>query len=299
MRTRPGCATGCAVTEAEFGDATLVLVGHGSSVTDRAAATTEQHAEALRRRGLFGQVLTAFWKTEPDLATVVESVTARRLFVVPLFLSEGFFSEEAIPRALGLKGDGAGDFVRVRASGRQTLYYARALGEHPRLTEVILARAREVVERRPFPRAPEPVETALVVAGHGTSRNERSRAAVEQHVAALRRQALYAEVLGVFLEEEPGVEKCYELARTRNLVVVPFFMSEGPHTMVDLPVQLGETPAVVQARWEAGRATWRNPTERQGRRVWLAECVGTAPLLAELILERVREVAAAAASDSS
>jgi len=46
---------------------------------------------------------------------------------------------------------------------------------------------------------------------------------------------------------------------------------------------------LVQERLAAGRSTWRNPTERNGRRVWYASAAGTDPRVAEVILDRVRE----------
>ena len=36
------------------------------------------------------------------------------------------------------------------------------------MTKVILARADEVVKQFPFPRAPKPADTTLLIAGHGT-----------------------------------------------------------------------------------------------------------------------------------
>jgi sirohydrochlorin cobaltochelatase len=71
--------------------------------------------------------------------------------------------------------------------------------------------------------------------------------------------------------------------------VVPFFISDGLHVQEDIPVLLGEPERIVQQRMQTGQSTWRNPTERHGKRVWLAPGVGTEPLMAEVILERVRE----------
>jgi sirohydrochlorin cobaltochelatase len=51
---------------------------------------------------------------------------------------------------------------------------------------------------------------------------------------------------------------------------------------------------VVRERLKLGRPTWRNPTERDGKRLWYTAGVGTEPLIAEVILERVRESAALA-----
>jgi sirohydrochlorin ferrochelatase len=42
---------------------------------------------------------------------------------------------------------------------------------------------------------------------------------------------------------------------------------------------------------EQGRPTWRNPTERDGKLLWLSKSVGTQPDLAGVVLERVREAA--------
>jgi hypothetical protein len=56
-------------------------------------------------------------------------------------------------------------------------------------------------------------------------------------------------------------------------------------------VLLGEPERIVKERLAAGQPTWRNPSERDGKRVWYASSVGTEPLLAEVILERVHEVA--------
>lgn len=87
----------------EFADAALVLVGHGSTLNAESAAPTYQHADELRQRGTFAQVVETFWKQEPYLPGVLRGVFAPRVFVVPLFISEGYFTEEVIPRELGLR----------------------------------------------------------------------------------------------------------------------------------------------------------------------------------------------------
>ena len=157
------------------------------------------------------------------------------------------------------------------------------------MTDVILARTREVMAKYPFPRAPKPKDITLFIAGHGTERNENSRQAIERQVELIRAQQLYAAVHAVFMEETPSIAESYVLTQTRNLVVVPFFISDGLHTVEDIPVLLGEPERIVRQRLAAGQPTWRNPTERNGKLVWYATAVGTEPGIAEVILERVRE----------
>ncbi len=274
-----------------FSDAALLLIGHGSTVNRDSAAPVYQHAAELRRRGIFAQVREAFYKQEPSIAQVLSELSANRVFAVPLFVSEGYFTEQVIPMELNLCAPGEAGFSRQQRCGGRELFYCAPVGTHPSMTKILLARAREVLERYPFPRAPKPADTAMFVAGHGTDRHENSRRAIERQVESIAALGLYAEVHAVFLEEEPNVGRCYELAQAKNLVVVPFFISDGLHSYEDIPVMLGEPERVIRERIEKGQPTWRNPTERHGKRVWYARSIGTEPHLADVILERVREAA--------
>lgn len=270
----------------DFSDAALVILGHGSTKNEQSSAPVHQHAAELRGRGIFAEVREAFWKQDPQIKTVLADIAAPRVFIVPLFISEGYFSSDVIPKALGfLHGQTT---VQSRLS---TLTYCYPVGTHERMTSVLLARAKEVVTQFPFPRAPKSHETTLFIAGHGTEQNENSRKAIDHQVNVIRATKEYADVHAVFLEEEPRVEKCYELARTKNLVVVPFFISEGMHTQEDIPVLLGEPKRIVEQRLASHQPAWRNPTERHEKLLWYAKAVGTEPLIADVILERAREAA--------
>ena len=275
----------------DFSDASLLLIGHGSTLNQDSAAPVRQHSAELRRRGVFSQVLEAFWKQEPSIRASLDQVATARLFIAPLFISEGYFTEQMIPRELGLLKDGETTFARIQRHGGRTLYYCAPVGTHDSMTGIILARAREVVDKHPFPRAPKPSDTALFVAGHGTERNENSRRAIECQVERIRARQTYAEAHAVFMEEAPRIGDCYQMAQAKNLVVVPFFISDGLHSYEDIPVMLGASEKIVRERLRNGQPTWRNPTERMGKRVWYARSAGTEPHLADVILERVQQAA--------
>jgi sirohydrochlorin cobaltochelatase len=279
------------VSHDDFSDAVLVLVGHGSTQNAAAGAPVRQHAAELRRRKIFAEVREAFWKQEPRVMEVLAGLGAPRVFIVPLFISEGYFSGTIIPRELGLRGEGQTEFSRIQRRGSQTWIYCKPIGTHSRIAAVLLASAREVVARFPFPRAPKPMETTLFLAGHGTDENENSRLAVERQVEQIRGLNLYAAVHGVFLEEEPRIGECLQIAQTRNVVIVPFFISDGMHAREDIPVRLGEPRRLVAQRLASGQPPWRNPTEKRGKLVWYAPAIGTEPAIAEVILDRVREAA--------
>lgn len=268
----------------DFSDAALVILGHGTDLNAQSATPVRQHAAELRRRGGFRSVHEAFWKQEPRLQSVLAQLTESRVFIVPLFISEGYFASEVIPRELGFTSPPA----RLTRGGTE-LFYCAPVGSHESMTGLILARAEAVVRQFPFPRAPRTKDITLFIAGHGTGRNVRSRQAIDRQVELIRKRQIYAGVQAIFMEEPPLIAECHSLATTRNCVVVPFFISDGLHTVEDIPVLLGEPEAIVRQRHAAGQPTWRNPTEKNGRLIWYAAAVGTDPLLAEVILERVCE----------
>ena len=266
-------------------NAALVVLGHGTALNNHSAAPVLQHAAELRRRKIFAEVREAFWKQEPRVKKVLGEISAPRIFIAPLFISEGYFSAQIIPKELGF------DFpenLRLKTHIAE-LFYCKPVGSHDSMTKVILSRAEEVVKKFPFPRAPKKSDITLLIAGHGTEKNVNSHKAIERQAKLVRAQKIYADVRAIFLEESPRISDCYSLAKSKNIVVVPFFISDGLHTQEDIPVLLGEAKRIVEQRIAGGQPTWRNPTEKNGRLVWYSPAVGTDPGMADVILERVRE----------
>ncbi|MBI3415621.1 MAG: hypothetical protein HY043_09935 [Verrucomicrobia bacterium] len=93
------------------------------------------------------------------------------------------------------------------------------------------------------------------------------------------------------MEEDPRIDECYRLAQAKHIVMVPFFISDGLHSYEDIPMLLGETEKTVRERMRCGQPTWRNPTEKNGKLVWYTASIGSEPHIAEVILERVGEMA--------
>ena len=263
-----------------------MLLGHGASENAGAAAPVFQHGATLRQRQNFAEVREAFWKQEPRIQDVLDALRLPRVFIVPLFMSDGYFSNQVIPASLGFSPGNS----KLKTQNSK-LHYCLPIGTHPRFADIVLARAREVVRQRPFPRLPEPGETTLFIAGHGTTQNENSRQSMEAQADRVRGEKEYAAVHAIFLEEPPRIDECYRLAQTRNLVVVPFFVGEGMHTREDIPTMLGEPGRIIRQRLQAGKPAWRNPSEKQGKLVWLAAPAGTSPEVVEIIVDRIREAA--------
>src|SRR5207253_3255950 len=115
--THSTCAQGrlLNVSSVRSYDSALLIVGHGSTVNPDSSAPTLAHAAEIRRREIFVDVACAFWKEEPSLRDAIflfDPDTIKNVYVVPNFISEGYFTQTVIPRELELNGK-----ITERANG--------------------------------------------------------------------------------------------------------------------------------------------------------------------------------------
>ena len=264
----------------------LLIVAHGSTVNPDSSAPTLAHAAEIRRRKIFGDVGCAFWKEEPSLRDAIflfDPESIREVYVVPNFISEGYFTQTVVPRELGLNGR-----VTKRPSG-QIWRYCDPVGNHPMMTELLLRRASEVAQ------GVSPGETSLLIVAHGTDLNENSAVAAKREAEKIRAIGKYEGVLNVYMEEPPLVSNWRKLTRTPNVVVVPFFISDGLHSYEDIPKLLGIVigEGVDRGRRESapsatehGEIFRHNPYSINGRSLFYAPSIGTDPGFADIIIEQ-------------
>ena len=274
-------------------DAALLIVGHGSTVNPDSSAPTLAHATEIRRRKVFADVGCAFWKEEPSLRDALSLFPeVREVYVVANFISEGYFTQTVIPRELELNGR-----VTNRANG-QVWKYCDPVGSHPMMTELLLQRAGEVTNDV------DPGETTLLIVAHGPDLNDNSAVAAKREVEKIRALGKYADVQNVYMEEAPLVADWRKLTTTRNVAVVPFFISDGLHSYEDIPVLLGiakerSTSASVAAPGEIFR---HNPYKidnpetigaREGFRsrfLYYAPSIGTDARFADIIVAQAQKL---------
>src|SRR5882762_10459831 len=248
----------------------VLVVAHGSTVNPDSSAPTLAHAAEIRRRNIFANVECAFWKEEPSLRDALflfDPQLVREVYVVPNFISEGYFTQTVVPRELELNSQ-----ITKRSNG-QLWKYCEPAGNHPMMTDLLLQRARQV--------APgiDALQTTLVIVAHGTDLNENSAVAAKREAEKIRTLGKYAAVLNAYMEEPPLVSDWQKLTGTPNVVVVPFFISDGLHSYQDIPVLLGITDersasALNAARGEVFR---RHPYNIDGRSLFYAPSIGTDP----------------------
>ena len=267
-------------------DTALLIVAHGSTVNPDSSAPTLAHAAEIRRRKIFANVGCAFWKEEPSLRDAIflfDPESIRQVYVVPNFISEGYFTQTVVPRELELNGQ-----ITKRSNG-QIWKYCEPVGNHPMMTELLLKRARDI--------APDvdAAETSLLIVAHGTDLNENSAVAAKREAEKIQSLGKYATVLNVYMEEQPLVSDWRKLTKTRHVVVVPFFISDGLHSYEDIPVLLGialaggvdrSRPGSPPSDTVRGEIFRRNPYRIGGRNLFYAPSIGTDAGFADIIVEQ-------------
>src|SRR5947208_12457196 len=256
------------------------------------SAPTLAHAAEIRRRNIFADVGCAFWKEEPSLRDALflfDPEAIREVYVVPNFISEGYFTQTVVPRELELNSG-----TTKRANG-QIWKYCEPVGNHPAMTELLLKRAREIAP------GVDPHETSLLIVAHGTDLNENSAGAAKREAEKIRALEKFAVVLNVYMEEPPLVSDWRKLTKTPNVVVVPFFISDGLHSYEDIPRLLGIARKQSTRLRSPGRPTTRQPTKSpaaggeifqrnphkiEGRSLFYAPSIGTDPRFTDNIIEQ-------------
>src|ERR671915_1945211 len=240
----------------------LVIVGHGSHLNEDSSLPVFEHAARIRESGEFDEVVECFWKEEPSMRHVLGTVESEEVYVVPAFISEGYFTQQVVPRELGLDGI-------VTKKGYKTVRYAGPLGTFEGMPDVILERVGDLMRGRE-----SSGRTALVLLGHGTDLNKNSGGVIYLNAGRIRERGLYDLVEVGFLDQEPEIGAVVEEVEAENVVLIPVFIAEGWHTRETIPEDLGLTGEV---------------TVRGSKTIYYGAPVGTHPSVANLIAARARE----------
>jgi sirohydrochlorin cobaltochelatase len=101
-----------------------------------------RQVDLLKNENHFAGVLPAFLEQSPFVGDVLQRVRTPNAIAVPFFISDGLHSRQDVPIAMGFaqKGRPWKNPVDVKQPAGLRLWYARAVGMDPRMTDVILER---------------------------------------------------------------------------------------------------------------------------------------------------------------
>lgn len=129
--------------EFDAGLTTLALVGHGTRKHPRSRDTTFAAAEAIRRRGIVGEVVCAFLDDDPPIEQLLAQVRTPCLMVEPFLISDARHAARDIPERLGMEPPTETDSLWVGRHRERRIAFREALGSDPRVVDVIVAMCRE------------------------------------------------------------------------------------------------------------------------------------------------------------
>lgn len=227
-------------------DTVLLIVGHGAADAPTAAGAVTSHARAIASREIFADVRSGFLRQEPFAKSVLGQIGGRSVVVVPHFAADGYIAGEVLPGELGI-GDGTA--------------LTKATGSHPDIpaaaADLVLTEARNA--------GIDPGGADIVVVGHGTKRNDRSETSTARLAELVLAETGAASCTAAFLEIDPLIENWRTFTSRPHVVVLPNLFAAGFHGAEDIPARLGP------------------PGERQ---LHLCPPLGTAPVMADLIVDR-------------
>jgi sirohydrochlorin cobaltochelatase len=122
-------------------------------------------------------------------------------------------------------------------------------------------------------------ETSLFIVGHGTPLNPKSADAVKLHSSLIASRGIYAEVFPCTMEpmeDVPLVSDWATMTTQPNVVVIPFFISDGLHSYQDIPVLLGLRDEVGPSASES-QVFKHNPHQLRGKNLYYGSAIGTDP----------------------
>ncbi|NOX59038.1 MAG: hydroxymethylbilane synthase [Planctomycetes bacterium] len=179
----------------------------------------------MQNGGRFARVVAAFHQGEPLFRDALDQLPAGRVVVVPMMASRGYYCDDVLPRELRKSDRFDANMVRITLP----------VGAHPRMETLIGERVRVLIQTHNLR------ERALtvVLVGHGTPRHRASRETTETLTVRLQKHLFRMTFHAAFIDDDPSLDSVVEESSSGDLLVIPFFMSEGLHTLVDLPRSLG------------------------------------------------------------
>ena len=239
----------------------LILAAHGSQC-GRAAKALKLMASRLAKQDLFEQVLTTYHQGQPKFSQILEMISGNSAVVVPVFLSEGYYSKQVLPQQLR----------QAQGLASMKIWITPVVGTDFRLQKALLKRVEKIMQR--FRWTPE--RTTVVVLGHGTPRSKSSTLTTQKAADFLSCQGACEIVHSAFIDESPSPRAVLEGSNSNYCMVLPFFFGGGEHVdelaqLLELKVsQLGDSAGI------AGR-------DIQGLEYFIDRPIGEDPVMVEII----------------
>lgn len=213
----------------QFKNCALILGAHGSLAAADSNRPLFDLAAAIAIKDIFATVTPAFLNGFPDMSDVTRLLPPAgqvdRVVIVPAMTSVGYYLQSVIPKRLA-ENAGHHDY---------SIYISPVVGMHEKIAALMTARVEKMLSQRGL----SSNDTTIVLIGHGTRRNansSKSTYALLQQLKELRPELNYTTA---FLDQDPEAGHVAAAITTPHQLILPFLISRGPHTTVDIPEAFG------------------------------------------------------------
>ena len=211
----------------QYKNCALILGAHGSMAAVDSNQPLHDLAAAIAIKDIFATVTPAFLNGLPDMSDFVRLLPneVQNIIVVPAMTSVGYYLQNVIPKRL----------AENPQHDQYNLFISPVIGMHQKIANLILQRVDQMLKDRNL----DSGDTTIALIGHGTRRNANSSKSTYDLLQQLKdlRPELKYEI--AFLDQDPEADAVAKAISTRHKIVVPFLISRGPHTTVDIPEAFG------------------------------------------------------------
>ncbi len=204
-----------------MGSEALLIVAHGDCDGFGGNTLARELAHRILQTQRYNEVAVGFIRSDPLIEFAASQVTCERLRIYPLFMSDGYYVREAIPKRLDIIGG-------VDAFGHR-VSIDEPLGRHPKLPELLIS----VVSGAALGKGIQPKSASLLLVAHGSGQSPYSAIVGRQIRDSIDQSQTFAQVEVSFLEEEPYFVSALA-DRTRPTFVLGLFAGEGMHAAGDI-----------------------------------------------------------------
>jgi sirohydrochlorin cobaltochelatase len=198
------------------GSQALLIAAHGDCGGQGGNVLASELARRMRQSGRYSEVAVGYMRCSPTIEETAAHITSSCISLYPLFMGNGYYINEAIPKRLGITNgiDALGHCVNIQ----------KPLGLHPDLPDLLLTAAADAA----MVKAIDPRSATLLLVAHGSASSPHSSAAAQSIRHQMADRNLFATVELSFLEEEPIFSSALKTAN-RPTFVLGLFAGDGMH----------------------------------------------------------------------
>lgn len=198
-----------------------LIIAHGQP-SDPAGPEAELKdlAEKVSARLPAWRIRGATLATPGALDEVVQGFYSPVVF--PMFMSDGWFTQENLPR-------------RLDAAGHENPRILTPFGLLPEVSALALRLVRAAAAEEEWAER----DTTLILAAHGSGRSRQPAETARATADFIKAETEFADIRVGFIEEDPALADQLRKAGKRALLL-PLFVARWGHVMLDIPAAVAE-----------------------------------------------------------